>query len=352
MTCHEAREQFSALVDDALGADARAALDVHLAGCVECRRELDGFQRTVALIRGIEPARAPAGFVDRVLTRTRPEPWSRRLARRLFQPWPVKLPLEAAALLIVGVLAVWLFQRMPEQQQALRAMSPTESRLPQSATQPQQPIAQPRQSVAQPQPAVTQPQQPVAQQSPGTLPQQAAAKFAPAAAPPVAGEENVVLKPAPPGQASVDSRESTDTFRPAPRREEARGQSAPEGLRDQPAAEAKRPQIQSTAKERDKDPAVGRVLGLAAPLPPSQVAGRLAAPDREQAERELVALVARHNGTTLWRRGDGRVTLIDIEVPRSKYPQFIVELGRIGRWTVERDTRELPETVRLQIQLE
>jgi len=47
MTCHDARELFSALLDEALAADERRALDAHLAGCAECRRELERFHRKV-----------------------------------------------------------------------------------------------------------------------------------------------------------------------------------------------------------------------------------------------------------------------------------------------------------------
>ena len=72
MTCIETRDLFSALADDALTPGERAALDAHLAGCAECRRELAAFGRTVALVRAIDPAHAPAGFVDRVLAAEAP----------------------------------------------------------------------------------------------------------------------------------------------------------------------------------------------------------------------------------------------------------------------------------------
>jgi len=103
MTCHEARELFSALIDDALGGEERAVLDAHLATCADCGRELQRFRDTVALLRAVEPARAPAGFVDRVLQTARPASWPQRLLRALFLPWPVKLPVEAAAVVLVTV---------------------------------------------------------------------------------------------------------------------------------------------------------------------------------------------------------------------------------------------------------
>ena len=60
MTCAECREAFSARVDDALGADARATLEQHLAGCAECRREWQRFAATVDLLHAVQPERAPA----------------------------------------------------------------------------------------------------------------------------------------------------------------------------------------------------------------------------------------------------------------------------------------------------
>src|SRR5262245_51869523 len=110
MTCHDAREQLSALIDDALGAEERSAVEAHLATCAECRRELDQLRRTVGLLRAVEPERAPAGFVDRVLEAARPEPWPRRLVRALLLPWPVKLPVEAAAIVLVAVGVVYVFR--------------------------------------------------------------------------------------------------------------------------------------------------------------------------------------------------------------------------------------------------
>ena len=81
MTCQEIRELFSARVDDALSSEERATVDAHLATCAECAREWDRFAHTVGLLRAVAPARAPIGFVDRVLA-ARPQPWYRRLARR------------------------------------------------------------------------------------------------------------------------------------------------------------------------------------------------------------------------------------------------------------------------------
>ncbi len=120
MTCHESRERLSELLDEVLPAPERAEVDAHLADCPECRRELERLRATVSLLQRVEPVRAPAGFVDRVMAAVRPVPWYRRLAAWIFLPLLIKLPAEAAAMALVAILAVYLFQRDPELQRTVR----------------------------------------------------------------------------------------------------------------------------------------------------------------------------------------------------------------------------------------
>src|SRR5262249_6346493 len=67
--------------------------------------------------------RGGGGFVEGVVARAQPEPWPARLLRGLFVPWATKLPLEAVAIVLVGGLAVWVFQRTPEQQRAAQGVA-------------------------------------------------------------------------------------------------------------------------------------------------------------------------------------------------------------------------------------
>lgn len=150
MTCHEARELYSALLDEELDPVERAGVESHVAGCPECARELDRFRRTVSLIRAAEPVRAPVGFVDRVLAAAQPVPWYRRLAHRLFWPLRVKLPIEAAAALLVAGAAVYVFQHTPELQQAARQETPAPAPSPAPSARPAPPPASPPARTAPP----------------------------------------------------------------------------------------------------------------------------------------------------------------------------------------------------------
>jgi hypothetical protein len=130
MTCHEVRGELSALLDDALPVAERRALEAHLAACADCRRELDQLRATVAHLSRLPAARAPAGFVDRVMAEAYRPSWPRRLLDALFVPLRVKLPIEAAAVLLVGVSALYVYQRTPEVQQLARQEAPQSSRAP------------------------------------------------------------------------------------------------------------------------------------------------------------------------------------------------------------------------------
>lgn len=124
MNCQEARELFSAKVDDLATREQRSALDGHLQGCADCAREWERFRQTVSLLHSVTEARAPAGFARRVVEAARPEPWHRRLLRGIFLPLHVKLPLEAAALVLVSTLVIVLYRQTAEFQRAVEGPVP------------------------------------------------------------------------------------------------------------------------------------------------------------------------------------------------------------------------------------
>ena len=143
MNCADAREWFSAYLDEALDAGERNGIEGHLAGCGECRRELERFRQTLALLHRVERPRAPVGFVDRVLAAAAPVPWYGRALRGLFFPLRVKLPLEAAVLVLLSIGAVYLYERTPEMEHAAREPAP------QLAPRPEAPATPPVDSMAE-----------------------------------------------------------------------------------------------------------------------------------------------------------------------------------------------------------
>ena len=294
MTCHEARELFSALIDEQLTREERADVYGHLATCADCRRELAAVERTVALVRGSTPARAPAGFVDRVVAAARPTPWYVRAARAALLPWPVKLPFGAAAILLVGGLAVLLFRGTQEQRRALQPRTPapvlTDRRLDGPRAEPATPPA-----------------------------------------------------PAPPTPTARDDAASTDRAE-APERNVGAASRA-----DDASKPAAAPAAPAPAESREKS--AGAKLESLRSITPPDVVATLRAPDVNTAERALAALTVRLAGAQAGRRVDGDALIVELVIPRERYADFVREVARLGDYRAESEPASLPETVRLAVRL-
>jgi Putative zinc-finger len=349
MTCAENRERHSALLDGELAPDERALVEAHLAGCSECSGELARLARMLGMLHAVPAERAPIGFVDRVLEAARPRPWYVRLGRRLFLPLQVKLPLEAAALVVVALGAAYVFQKTPELQQAARYEAPAapppaapEPAAPPPAPQPA-PAARPAQRNQEPVPPTTAPAAPPA------VPSRDAAR---SESPKL--ESAMKERDAAPGKSGVKDDSGANLMKDAARPasplegERAREKKAATGRSDSPPATQ---EAQPEAKRQR--------LGRVAPSAPSaarqlvapDASGRLAVGDREAAERALTDLRARLGATEAFRREAAGGVLIEMVVPRAAFADFARGLGRIGQWTWDRDPTSLPEHIRLQILL-
>jgi hypothetical protein len=303
VTCHDAREWLSALVDDAIDPSRRGEVEAHLAGCPECRLELEGLRATVGLLRRVEAPRAPVGFVDRVMERARPTPWYRRLAAWLFLPLAVKLPVQGVAIVVIAGLAIFLFERTPEVREAARmappAVQPPAPSEPAPVTSPRPaPQRQARDRQSQPvEPA------PAARARPEVAAEQESRKDVPSLASPAPPSPSGAVT-APPAPASIDS--AVRSEKPLAREAPAAGASA----------------------------ASARIA----------LGGRLVVNDRGVAVSNLSDLLARLGGRELRRRADGGEAVVDIQISRARYDELIRGLQELGAWTPELWPDGPPET--------
>jgi len=403
MNCADAREWLSDAIDDALEADARAQLDAHLAGCPDCLRELERLRAMVSMLRAVERPRAPVGFAERVLAAARPVPWHRRLRDRLAAVRVLGFPVEAAGIVLVATLAVYIFVGTPSLRRAAQLETDPHRTADTRALEERRPAASdasswkaarhakeaplpppPNAAPAPPTPALSDAHETLTREDAEVTtkaeePRSNAGKAAasgdrassptfsmgpamnapplpsgPAAPAPAASPVAPPGGPAPvppvPGSPYATSPDGAESMRRSFHSEAAPGQPSPA-----PAA----PQLGDRAQlERNLEPSqrAARLPEFFTPMArrlasSSQVIGRLTVRDRQAADLELAELLKQVGGTEKTRIADAAGTSVNVVVPRAAYPVFAKGLSRIGTWQPATQPTDLPEDVSVTLRI-
>jgi len=339
MTCSETRELLSGLLDQALDAREREEVEVHLAGCSDCRREMEGLRSAVSLLSRVEHVRAPVGFVDKVMGEAFPAPWYRRLGRVVFLPLSVKLPLEAGAMVVMAILGVYLLQSTPEMKDAARPDAPA------GASRPDAPPAAP----------------PLPQATPRTPSREGEARTESRQSPTSDGQRERAHD-APP----TDQGQALSEMRPNLKKEAAPKTAPPSAepaKPEAPAAQSAAPRAldsrEGSADRAEKDkksapssaPAAPSVMSANRQAAAPMVSGVLTVKDRSQAERALADVITRTGARETGRRQEGNATIVEVVVPQAGYADFTRELGELGSVRLEGQPEAAAALVRLSVRI-
>ena len=126
MNCQEVELQLSGYLEKSLDAVRMKGIESHLASCPFCRAEARGLSDCIGLVADLPSLEPPAGFARRVVAHAREIELEPRLWQRLFAVLRSTVPIQATAVLLVGVLAVLMYQKEPR----LRDTGITESTPP------------------------------------------------------------------------------------------------------------------------------------------------------------------------------------------------------------------------------
>lgn len=105
------RSLLSAYMDDAVSPAERQGLEEHLESCADCRAELAELEKTVLRIRGFGEEDPPPWMTQQVMARVRETAAGRRgFFHWLLYPLRIKLPIEAAALVVIAATGYMLYR--------------------------------------------------------------------------------------------------------------------------------------------------------------------------------------------------------------------------------------------------
>ena len=127
MTCAEVQLLLSEYIEKSLDTIRLKAVESHLLACPGCRAETEGLMDCIRQISDLPLLDPPIGFTQRVMAHVREIETKPTVWWRLFSSFRIGVPIQATAVVLVAVLAVFLYQKESQisENGASRAIPPT-----------------------------------------------------------------------------------------------------------------------------------------------------------------------------------------------------------------------------------
>jgi hypothetical protein len=126
MNCEEVQKYLSDFLDKSLDVERSQEVSDHLAVCLLCSEEIASLAECQRLVSGLPIVELPGGFTTRVMAHVREAARKPSLWERLFSPLRIKISLQATAVVLIAILATYIYQKEPLQRES-EVTFPTES---------------------------------------------------------------------------------------------------------------------------------------------------------------------------------------------------------------------------------
>jgi hypothetical protein len=112
MTCTDREKQLPAYLEGELSPGKMKEYRIHLASCATCRKTLEDLKSTDRLVRGLAEVEPPPWLQQQIMTRVRQESIEGRgCLRKFFFPLYIKIPVQAFAVIVISVLAFYVYRQ-------------------------------------------------------------------------------------------------------------------------------------------------------------------------------------------------------------------------------------------------
>lgn len=111
MNCQEVQPQLSEFLEKSLDAIRTKSIESHLISCPACRAEANSLFDCIRQVANLPIVEPPAGFARGVMAHVREIEIEPRGWKRFIAGFRVVLPIQAAALVMIAVVAVLLYQK-------------------------------------------------------------------------------------------------------------------------------------------------------------------------------------------------------------------------------------------------
>ncbi len=126
MRCDQVQERLSEYLENLLDAESHTSVHDHLSSCPHCQAEVQNLAQTRKAVSDLPSVEPPPGFSQKVMARIREEAERPNLWQRLFLPLRIKIPVHAMTILLMGGLAIYLYQVNKPVQTEVAKLAPSE----------------------------------------------------------------------------------------------------------------------------------------------------------------------------------------------------------------------------------
>lgn len=111
MECNNIQERLSFYIEGVIFPEEKILIDEHLKSCQRCNESLAELKRTIKYVQDLEDIEPPLWLTRNVMARITSEVKPKKgILQKLFYPLHIKLPIEAAAVFLIAVTAIYIFK--------------------------------------------------------------------------------------------------------------------------------------------------------------------------------------------------------------------------------------------------
>ncbi len=111
MNCQEVQIELPNYLEKSLDSLRMKNIEMHLLSCPLCHEEADGILDCVKQVAQLPRVDPPAGFAQRIMAQVREIEVKPMFWQRISPPLKIGMPMQAAAVVLVAILAVFLYQK-------------------------------------------------------------------------------------------------------------------------------------------------------------------------------------------------------------------------------------------------
>ncbi len=111
MECNNIQEKLSAYIEGVISPEEKILIDEHLKSCQRCNESLAELKRTIEYVQDLEDLEPPLWLTRNVMAKITSEVKPKKgILQKFFYPLHIKLPIEAAAVFLIAVTAIYIFK--------------------------------------------------------------------------------------------------------------------------------------------------------------------------------------------------------------------------------------------------